>query len=337
MMPRAAHALSVALALGAAAATANDAGAQGNEPRAGVVASAAAPSRAIRRELRPFRSAPFPYAGRVPATGRPFLDVATEDRSGRMSPRTGLVLWADETYSDNRVLLEVPADFRPGEPGLLVVFLHGNGATLERDVIARQQVSRQVHAAGLNAVLVAPQLAVDAPDSSAGKLWQPGAFTALLDEAAPALARLHGRPGVRRAIRDLPILVIAYSGGYHPLAWVLHHGAPGERILGVVLLDALYGDIEKFVAWIAGVDGGFFVSAYTPSTHDGNALVTRILGERQIPIETRMPLVLSGRLVVLVAAPERATHADFVTSAWVDDPVRDLLRRLEPGSLIRRP
>ena len=41
----------------------------------------------------------------------------------------------------------------------MVVFLHGHGATLQRDVIDRQRVPEQVSEAGINAVLVAPQLA----------------------------------------------------------------------------------------------------------------------------------------------------------------------------------
>ena len=52
----------------------------------------------------------------------------------------------------------------------------GNNATLSRDVIARQQIVRQLSDSGLNAVLVAPQLALDAQDSSAGRFWSAGGF-----------------------------------------------------------------------------------------------------------------------------------------------------------------
>ena len=40
--------------------------------------------------------------------------------------------------------------------------------------------------------LVAPQLAVDAPDSSAGNFWKPGHFARYIDEAAERLMRLYG-------------------------------------------------------------------------------------------------------------------------------------------------
>ena len=44
-------------------------------------------------------------------------------------------------------------------------------------------------------VLVAPQLAVDAPDSSAGKFWSPGGFAAFLNEAGGKLGEFY--PGRR--------------------------------------------------------------------------------------------------------------------------------------------
>ena len=47
------------------------------------------------------------------------------------------------------------------KPGVIVVFFHGNGATLERDVRDRQLVPQQISDSGVNAVLLAPQLAVE--------------------------------------------------------------------------------------------------------------------------------------------------------------------------------
>ena len=80
------------------------------------------------------------------------------------------------------------------------MFFHGNQATLTRDVLERQQTARQLAQSDLNAVLVAPQLAVDAADSSAGNFWRPGAFAQFLDEAESKLAE----PLSQRLARRVP-------------------------------------------------------------------------------------------------------------------------------------
>ena len=114
---------------------------------------------------------------------------------------SGRVYWQDQTYNDNRVLVHVPENFDVQKPGVIVVFFHGNGATLERDVRDRQLVPQQISDSGVNAVLLAPQLAVDAANSRAGKFWQPGGFKRFMDEVRrqprPSLRRSRLRQGLR--------------------------------------------------------------------------------------------------------------------------------------------
>ena len=205
-------------------------------------------------EYAAFQNSAFPYRGLIPnyqETGktRPFLDVDDNGRLGHSSPRGGL-LWEDQTYNDRTVLLAAPQSFDPGRPGVIIVFFHGNMATLQRDVVARQQIVRQLAESGLNGVLVAPQLALDAPDSSAGKFWSPGGFAAFLNEAEGKLGDFY--PGARNAFRRMPVVIVAYSGGYLPAVYSLTVGGEGGRVRGVVLLDALYGEKDKFVRWVEG-------------------------------------------------------------------------------------
>src|ERR1700684_2600623 len=191
--------------------------------------------------LASFENSAFPYHGLIPNyqdTGktRPFLDVDDNGRLGHSSPRGG-IHWEDQTYSDRSVLLAAPQSFDPSRPGVIIVFFHGNMATLSRDVIARQQIVRQLADSGLNAVLVAPQLAVDAQDSSAGRFWSSGGFASFLGEAQTQLADLYR--GTRGAFRRMPIVIVAYSGGYLPAAYSLAVGGDSGRVRGVVLSRAL--------------------------------------------------------------------------------------------------
>ena len=156
---------------------------------------------------------------------RPFMDVDDNGRLGHSSPRGG-IHWEDQTYSDRTVLLAAPQSFDPTGRACIIVFFHGNNATLSRDVIARQQIVRQLANSGLNGVLVAPQLAVDAQDSSAGRFWSPGGFASFLSEAQAKLGDLY--PNARGAFRRMPIVIVAYSGGYLPAAYSLAVG--GDRV-----------------------------------------------------------------------------------------------------------
>ena len=278
-----------------------------------------------RTKLVEFDTAPFPYSGAVPRTGKPFLDVDTSGRRGHKSSQG--VLWEDETFSDRRVLLHIPPGFDARRPSLLVVFFHGHGATLGDDVFKRQQVPAQLTAAHTNAVLVAPQFAVNAADSSIGKLWQPGAFARFLGEAAKELAKLHGDVRTQRSFASMPVVIVAYSGGYVAAAWSVHHGGVKRRIRGVVLFDALYGEVDKFAEWILVDRSRLFVSAYTSSTRPRNTELQRLLNERNVPFSTEFEAKMEAGSVAFLPAATNAEHRDFVTNAWGPKPLADLLSR----------
>jgi pimeloyl-ACP methyl ester carboxylesterase len=285
------------------------------------------PLRHTKTKLVAFESAPFPYHGTVPNTGRPFLDVSD---SGRRGHRTfsGNVYWEDQTYSDSRTLLHIPKGFDLRRPALMVIFLHGHGATLQRDVADRQRVPEQVSEAGVNAVLVAPQLASDAADSSAGKLWEEGGFERFLEEASTELTKLHGDPRAKPIFDKMPIVIVAYSGGYATAASCIRRGGAGERVRGIVLLDALYGDLDTFAGWISSRQRAFFLSAFANSTRAHNAELQEMLKGREVAYSTKLKGQLRGTVTFVSTAPE-TEHRDFVTRAWAHHPVKDLLQRLK--------
>ena len=181
-------------------------GADGTRPLPGRVAGAAGslPASAAREDqtmLVSLKSSAFPYLGNNPRTDQPFLNISNGERRGHRS-YSGRVLWQDETFNDNRVLMHVPENFDIRKPGVIVVFFHGNGATLERDVRDRQLVPQQISDSGVNAVLLAPQLAVDAADSSAGKFWQPGGLKRFVDGISRPPRRAVRRSARRQGVRQ---------------------------------------------------------------------------------------------------------------------------------------
>ncbi|HQQ62055.1 MAG TPA: hypothetical protein PLF22_00630 [Pseudomonadales bacterium] len=279
-------------------------------------------------DLLAFQHSPFPYEGTVPGMGKPFLDVSTADgQRGHTSLRGG-VYWQDATYSDRRVMMTIPKKFDVNRPAVLVVFLHGNESILERDVRDRQQVPRQLAESGLNAVLVAPQFAVDAKDSSAGHFWEQGFFADFLDEAAEQAAQLHHDVRYRRALEQAPVVLVAYSGGYQAAAYALDAGGADRRIKGVILLDALYGQEEKFAGWIARHRHQmFFFSSYTEPARAGNEHLKQLLAAQNISMQDIVPTQLSPGQVSFFAFDPAVEHKDLLTQAWVEFPFADLMRK----------
>jgi hypothetical protein len=273
------------------------------------------------------KSSAFPYFGNNPASEAPFLNTSNGERKGHRS-YSGRVYWQDETYSDSRVLVHIPENFDVHKPGVIVVFFHGNGATLERDVRDRQLVPQQITDSGVNAVLLAPQMAVDAADSSAGKFWQPGGFKRFMSESVDTLARLYGEPRSAKAFANMPIVIVGYSGGFLPTAWSLEVGGISDRVRGVVLLDAVYGELDKFASWIETHRNGFFVSSYTHYTKPRNRELMSMLRGKGIAVSEDMDAALRPGRVVFVETGDGITHRDYVTRAWTRNPIEEVLVKM---------
>jgi hypothetical protein len=293
------------------------------------------PARADQTTLVSLKSSAFPYLGNNPRSDEPFLNVSSGERRGHRS-YNGHVYWQDETYNDNRVLMHVPENFDIHKPGVIVVFFHGNGATLERDVRDRQLVPRQISDSGVNAVLLAPQLAVDAADSSAGKFWQPGGLKRFINESADHLADLYGDPNAARAFANMPVIIVGYSGGFVPTAWSLEVGGLGNRVRGVFLLDAVYGELDKFASWIEKNRTGFFVSSYTHYTARRDHELMNMLRQKGIAVSQDMDEPLRPGSVVFVETPEGVRHRDYVTHAWTRNPVKEVLVKMASTPALTR-
>jgi hypothetical protein len=285
------------------------------------------PPREDQTTLVSLKSSAFPYAGNNPHTDEPFLNITKGERRGHRS-YSGRVYWQDETFNDNRVLMHVPENFDVRKPGVIVVFFHGNGATLERDVRNRQLVPQQISDSGVNAVLLAPQLAVDAADSSAGKFWQPGGLKRFVTESADHLARLYGDPTAAKAFANMPVIIVGYSGGFVPTAWSLEVGGLGNRVRGVFLLDAVYGELDKFASWVSNNRSGIFVSAYTRYTQRRDQELMQLLRSKGIAVSDDMDGPLHPGSVVFVKTPDGVTHRDYVTHAWTDRPIKEVLIKM---------
>jgi hypothetical protein len=152
------------------------------------------------------------------------------------------------------VLVFVPRHYRPAPDGRVgfVVHFHGHNTTAER-AIAAHQLREQLDDSKQNAILVVPQLAVMAADSSAGRFETPGVFSKLLGDVLAQLDKKESR--IELGASATPpaasigrVVVSAHSGGYHSAATVLKVG--GQPIQEVYLFDALYAEADVFRDWV---------------------------------------------------------------------------------------
>ncbi|MDP9151450.1 MAG: hypothetical protein M3O36_16135, partial [Myxococcota bacterium] len=173
---------------------------------------------------------------------------------------------------DDTVIVFVPNHyrFRAGEDVPTLVHLHGHNTTADR-AMTSHELRQQLADSRQNALLVVPQLAFEAADSSCGKLESSGALTRLLSEAVNAVAR-EGRAALGQSAfpADAPLGTVclsAHSGGYHAASCCLRLG--GVDVREAYLFDALYCELDAFREWVVARRGSPFrhrhkmVSYYT--------------------------------------------------------------------------
>jgi hypothetical protein len=134
----------------------------------------------------------------------------------------------------------------------------------------------------------------------------------------------------------MPVVIVGYSGGFVPAAWSLEVGGLGNRVRGVFLLDAVYGELDKFASWIVDNRSGFFVSAYTRYTKRHDNELMQMLKEKGIAIAEDMDGPLRPGSVVFVETPEGVTHRDYVTHAWTENPVKEVLVKMAATPALTR-
>src|SRR5471032_3148983 len=195
-----------------------------------------------------------------------------------------------------------------------------------------QQISESV----VNAVLLVAKLAVDAADSSAGKFWQPGGLKRFVTESSEHLAKLYGDPRAAKTFANMPVVIVGYSGGFVPAAWSLEVGGLGNRVRGVFLLDAVYGELDKFASWIINNRSGFFVSAYTRYTRRHDKELMDMLKDKGVSIAEDIDGPLRPGSVIFVQTPDGVTHRDYVTQAWTENPLKEVLVKMAATPALTR-
>lgn len=243
--------------------------------------------------LRPFESAPYPHAS----------------RENGFSSANG-TFPKDPHYSDSTVGIVIPAGYVAGETVDYVVHFHGWGNHVS-NVLERYNLPAQLAAAKVNAILLVPQGPKDAKDSGDGKLeLDPDGFKRMIEEVTAFLLS----EGKVRTNRVGKIVLTAHSGGYKVTARVLHHGGLTDHVSDVILLDASYGNLDDFVAYMAGHPDARLVSFHTKHLDDENKELQGLLDKDHVPYR----LVGESELSAGTVAPRGVT---FISTTLPHDEV----------------
>ena len=183
-------------------------------------------------------------------------------------------------YHDPTVFAFIPHHHRYARDASVatVVHFHGHNTTAERAMVAHQ-LREQLFESKQNAILLVPQLAVMAPDSSCGKLEMDGGLARMIADAlqaldAPAVHAACDRAAVPTDAEIGRVCVSAHSGGYHAASCAIRVG--GVPVREVYMFDALYAEVDAFRDWVIAGRGKpmssrhKLVSYYTEGTTAAN-------------------------------------------------------------------
>ena len=188
-----------------------------------------------------FASAPFPHASR--ADGHKYKE--------EFFP-------ADKHYSDSTVAMFVPGGFADRGSVDFVIHFHGWRNTVA-GTLEQFNLREQFTASDRNAILIIPEGPRNAPDSSGGKLEDPGGFKRFMDEAILVLKK---RGVIKTNSTAGKIILSGHSGGYKVMSSIVERGGLADSIKEAWLFDGLYGQGEKFLAW-SQKTGGRLLNIYT--------------------------------------------------------------------------
>jgi len=183
-------------------------------------------------------------------------------------------------YMDSSVIAVIPNKWSAVDGKVDFIFwFHGWHNNID-SALSYYHLSSQFLASGRNAILVLAETAKNAPDSYGGKLEKQNDFKDLLQDV---LANLRKRNIISPSCQPNNIILAGHSGAYRVIANILQNG--GVAVREVDLFDAMYGETEKFLAWIKKDESLKFINFFTNTgggTDEVSAGMMKDLKEQKI-------------------------------------------------------
>lgn len=222
-------------------------------------------------------------------------------------------------------IIMVPAGFRMEEPVDLVVYFRGFGSCIE--VIAGDQrapcrpggtlrrpshILQQFRDARKNAVLVMPELLVEAADTNPGTFGRPGGFDQFVQELLVTLARVYDSQFPTQ-VRS--IAIYAHSGGWGVTSHVVQKSSTPVR--DVVLLDAFYGGQDVYLSYALNAAQQGFPAKRFVSVHTGGRPTDNTITLARA-VRARFPASIVTQPVAGTPTAADMQHPVFIKASQID-------------------
>ena len=215
-------------------------------------------------------------------------------------------------YSDSSVLIAVPTHFKPGKYVHVVFWFHGWRNNIDSAAVYFELIN-QFLASNRNAVLVFAETAKNAPDSYGGKLERKNVFKNLLMDV---LSKLKTEKIISKNAKTGNIVLAGHSGAFRVMAHILQNG--GAAVKQVILFDALYSQVDKYIAWIQADASHQFINLYTNKgggTDEVSEKMMQLLREKSIPFinageqDVHTPMLKTNQVIFIHSLKE---HNDVI-------------------------
>lgn len=163
----------------------------------------------------------------------------------------------EKHYSNSSTAVFIPKNFKQKDSVNFVYYFHGWWNNIKKS-ISTFEIIEQFAQSDMNAILILPETAFDAPDSYGGNLEKKLFFHKQLEEIIEKLENDNHITNTK--IGDL--VLAGHSGAYRVIAHILERGGLSKQIKEVYLFDALYSETDKYLNWIK-TGGKRFINIYT--------------------------------------------------------------------------
>lgn len=184
----------------------------------------------------------------------------------------------DPRYNDNSTIVYVPRHFDKNKPWQYFLWFHGWNNNIH-STIEQFRLREQLDDAGINAILIMPEAAKDAPDSYCGKWEQPGYFDKFMNDAKQKLIE---QKVITNNADNHALIIAGHSGASRVLVQIMIHTT--IPIKGIMLFDAISGYEDKIITCLKKNSGCKLINLYTnkPNTNASSLRLLEMLKNKKM-------------------------------------------------------